>query len=812
MKNNLTYLLLFLSTLVFSQGAKTGYGISPIPFHQVKMSDNFWQPRIKAVQEVTVPLTFEKSEATGRIKNFEIAAGATEGKFCTVYAFDDSDVFKAIEGAAYYLQTNKDPKFTTYINDLIQKIGAAQEEDGYLFTWRTIEDINRKKGTWTAADDKNANVKRTASKRWENVDQHSHELYNAGHLYEAAVAWKEATNNDNLLQIAFKNVDLILKEFGSGKIEKAPGHQEIELGLVRLYEYTGDYKYLNLAQFFLEARGYGESYMQNHQKVRDQREAVGHAVRLGYMFSAAADVTAHTGTQAYLSAMNAVWEDIVQKKMYITGGVGSTGSNEGYSQPFELPNFSAYNETCSSIAFVMWNRRMFQLTGDSKYYDVLERTLYNALNAGLALDGGSFFYPNPLEARMNVERRPWFNCACCPPNLSRFYSSLPSYIYAKSRKNVYVNLFASSETTVENINSRGQIIPVKLIQKTGYPYDGKVNITVQPQKPNSFTLRIRIPGWARGDAVPGRLYSFDNKAGQVILKLNGKLVKTKIKNGYAVLKRKWRTNDQVELIMPMPIQKVTANGNIAENNGKVALQRGPLMYCLEGKDQADDRILSTLITDETKFTSTFNSKLLGGVQTIDFKGFLVKDSTKNGDLIPTDFKAIPYFTWANRGKDNMLVWLPIDLTSARPLAAPTIASNSKITASEGYKGTLSGINDQYLPKNSHDKENPFLHWWPKFGTTEWVQYDLAQPTEVGTVRIYWLDDEATEGGCRIPADWHLSYLENGEWRKVYSPDKITITKDGWDTLQFEPVKTSALRLEITGQDGVSVGVQEWEVK
>lgn len=812
MKNLYVGLFLLFTISLFAQ-APTGYGIKPVPFHQVKLTDDFWQSRIESVQEVTMPLTFDKSEETGRIKNFEIAAGRQEGSFCTVYAFDDSDVFKSIEGAAYYMQTNKDAKREAYINEVIAKIAAAQEADGYLYTWRTIAERNQKNGNWTAKDSVNANVKRAATKRWEKVDAHSHELYNVGHLYEAAVAWKEATGNDNLMDIALKNVDLIFKEFGPGKKATAPGHQEIELGLVRLYEHTGEKKYLDLAKFFLDARGYGESYMQNHEKVKDQREAVGHAVRLGYMFSAAADVTAHTGTTEYLSAMNAVWDDIVQKKMYITGGVGSTGSNEGYSKPFDLPNYSAYNETCSSIAFVMWSRRMFQLTGDSKYYDVLERTLYNALNAGLALDGGSFFYPNPLEARKNVERRSWFNCSCCPPNLSRFYSALPSYIYSKKGKEVYLNLFASSETTVENINSRGQKIPVKIKQVTNYPYNGKVDISVQPKKPNTFTMKIRIPGWVRGDAVPYKLYSFDDKSGSGFsIKLNGKMIQPVIKDGYAIIKRKWRKKDKIEMVMPMPVKKVMSNGKILENSNKIALQRGPLVYCLEGKDQADDRVLSSHLTDKTEFQSTFKSNLLGGVQTIEFDGFLVKDTAGTGDLAPIKFTAIPYFSWANRGKDNMLVWLPIDLKAARPLAGKTLASASKVTASEGFKGTLTAVNDQYLPKNSDDHDNPYLHWWPNFGTTEWVQYDLPTTTEVGTVKVYWFDDEAREGGCRIPASWRLLYLENDEWKPVYSHDKFTITKDGWDEVHFEPVKTTALRLEVQLQEGVSAGVHEWEVK
>lgn len=769
---------------------------------------------METVAKVTVPVTFDKSEATGRVRNFEIAAGQKEGRFCTVYPFDDSDIYKSIEGAAYALQGRRDKKLEARIDSLIAKISAAQEPDGYLYTWRTIAERRKKSGVWDSEDDKKQNLAHVEDGRWNKEDRHSHELYNAGHLYEAAVAWQAATGKRNLMDIALKNADLVLKTFGPGKMSKAPGHQEIELGLVRLFEATGDRRYLDLAKFFLDARGYGEPYMQNHQKLQLQREAVGHAVRASYMFAAACDVAALTGTSEYDEALKSVWEDIVGKKMYLTGGIGATGSNEGFATPYELPNYSAYCETCSSIAFVMWSRRMFQRTGDARYLDVVERTLYNALNAGLSLSGDAFFYPNPLESRQNVERVPWFTCACCPPNLTRFYASLPGLFYGKGGNNVYVNLYGASKTRVENINSKGQKVGVAIRQETDYPWNGVVRIYVDPEKPNTFALHVRIPGWAKGDAVPLNLYRYLDENGNVTLKLNGKAFVPNFSKGFAVIERKWNKGDVLELDLPMQPRRIAADPRIEADLHRVALQRGPLVYCLEGKDQSDGRVLNLLLPDTASLRVRPAPALFGGIQTIQFQGYLVKKilSPETAEMSPVALKAIPYYAWANRGKDNMLVWLPQNPRAARAIAQPTLAHESMATASEGLKGELKAIADQYMPKNSDDHENPYVHWWPKFGTTEWLQYEFKQAEQVGTVRVYWFDDEASGGGCRVPASWKVLYEENGEWKKAYAHGGFPVIKDSWNEVQFEPVKTKKLRLELTSKEGVSAGVHEWEVR
>jgi hypothetical protein len=813
MKKHLSTLCFLLLLPTLAQLQSLTYPVQPVPFTQVKISDRFWLPRVETVKNITIPYAFDQCEKTGRIKNFEIAGGQQTGSFCSQYAFDDSDVYKVIEGAAYSLHVRPDTALEAYVDRLIDKIAAAQEPDGYLYTWRSIYD--REKAAGAVKEATESQFHRGSDTRWEREDQHSHELYNAGHLYEAAVAYYQASGKRKLLDVALRNADLVDKNFGWGKLEKATGHQEIEIGLVKLFQLTGERRYLDLAKFFLDVRGYGEAYMQNHQKVKDQREIAGHAVRACYMYAAMGDVTACTGGEEYMPALTALWEDVVGRKMYLTGGIGSAGSNEGFTEAYDLPNYSAYCETCASIAFVLWNQRMFQLTAHGQYLDVLERTLYNALNAGLSLTGDRFFYPNPLESRQNVERSPWFGCACCPSNVARFFPSLPGYIYGKRGNELYVNLYISSETRVENVNSKLQIVPVSISQETNYPWDGKVNITVNPEKPNTFTLRLRIPGWARGDAVPMDLYSFQNRPDNpIFLKVNGKVEQVDVRNGYASIERKWKKGDQVELALPMPVRKVVANKLVVADEGRLALQRGPLVYCLEGRDQSDPRVHNLLLSPEAAASVQFETGIAGGVQTLALEGALVKKkiTADSAELLKLRLKAIPYYAWANRGKDNMAVWIPWELRVARAIAQPTLASKGKVSASEGVQGALAGISDQFLPENSADQESTFVHWWPRFGETQWLQYEFEQPQEVGAARVYWFDDEALGGGCRVPESWRVLYLENGEWKPVFHEVRASIEKDTWNTLYFEPVRTTALRLEFTARPGVSAGVQEWELR
>jgi len=627
-----------------SRASDKDYPITPIPFTAVHLQDNFWMPRILKNTEVTIPIAFKQSEETGRINNFEIAGGIKSGSFCSKYGFDDSDVYKIIEGASYSLMIKADLELEAYLDSLIYKISLAQESDGYLYTNRTIMGDSA--------------LEMAGKHRWEKIEDGSHELYNLGHLYEAAVAYYQATGKRTLLDVAIKSADLIDKEFGWGKIEKYPGHQEIEIGLVKLYRVTGDKKYLDLAKFFLDVRGpEGWEYNQAHKKVVDQHEAVGHAVRALYLYSAMADIAALTGDTAYFSAISAIWENVVNKKMYITGGIGQSGSNEGFGPDYELPNLSAYCETCASIANVFWNERMFLLTGESKYIDVMERTMYNALLSGVSLSGNRFFYPNPLESNGKVQRKAWFGCACCPSNITRFLPSVPGYIYAHRDNEIYINLYISSEAEWETEEGK-----IKLSQQSVYPWDGDIEITVEPEKKMSGKLMLRVPGWAMNKPVPGELYSFYSlRAEKPILKINDAESGIEPVNGYIAIEREWKPGDRISLHFDMPIRKVLASNQVIADQGRFALQRGPLVYCLEEVDNSSE-ILSNVITDiDGTFYNALNNNFLTGLETISFNGIISKTKLKDESIQSANemnLTAIPYAFWANRTPGRMLVWIP----------------------------------------------------------------------------------------------------------------------------------------------------------
>jgi uncharacterized protein len=790
-------LVLLISCNTLQEKSKiTDYPISPVPFTNVQLHDNFWLPRILTNTEVTIPIAFQQSEETGRIKNFEIAGGLKKGSFCTKYAFDDSDVFKIIEGASYSLMIKPDPEMEAYLDSLIYKISLAQEDDGYLYTNRTIMGDSA--------------LEMAGKSRWENESEHSHELYNAGHLYEAAVAYFQATGKRTLLDVAIKNANLIDKEFGWGKIEKYPGHQEIEIGLVKLYRITGDKKYLDLAKFFLDVRGPGGwEYNQAHLKVVDQREPVGHAVRAMYMFSGMADVAALTGDTAYLHAIDRIWENVVNKKMYITGGIGQTGGNEGFGPDYDLPNMSAYCETCASIAEVFLNYRLFLLHGDAKYIDIMERVMYNAFLSGVSLSGDLFFYDNPLESSCQHERQKWFGCACCPSNISRFLPSVPGYVYAHKGDDVYVNLFTESETSFETTKGK-----ITLTQKGNYPWDGECVIHVFPQYAGKRTIYIRIPGWVRNEVVPGDLYQFADRNNEpVLIRINGEEVKFEIEKGYAILERRWQRGDSINLSLPMPVRKVIANEQVAEDRSKYILQRGPLVYCAEGTDQAEKTVLHIVADKSQEFKTGSKDMLSTGIQTIEFTATEVRrnlDGSLKNDDQSRIIKAIPYCLWANRGSGEMITWIPYELEAANPFPAPTIAYLSK-KSSSGAKEDLALIADQYEPKNSNDHSRGYIHWWPEKDTTVWVQYDFQKSETVSKCSVYWFDD-GPDGGCRIPSRWRILYKEGSVWRPVKNISPYTITKDAYDKLGIEPVKTNTLRLEVQLQKEFSSGLHEWVVK
>ncbi|GAB2815982.1 glycoside hydrolase family 127 protein [Ferruginibacter profundus] len=657
MKNYFLSATIFLSLPVLAQ--QNDYAIKEVNFTQVKLSDNFWLPRIETNRTVTIPASFERCENTGRVKNFVMAA-QKQGKFCTRYPFDDTDIYKTIEGASFSLAVHPDKKLEAYVDSLIAIIKAAQEPDGYLYTARTIDPLHV--GSWVGKE------------RWEKERELSHELYNAGHLYEAAAAHFLATKKRNLLDIALKNADLVCAVFGPGKKSVAPGHEIVEMGLVKLYRITNKIDYLNTAKFFIEARGRyngydakssdswrNGSYWQDNKPVVLQDEAVGHAVRAGYLYAAVADVAALTGDDSLTRAIDKIFENVVTKKIYVQGGVGAIGAGERYGDNYELPNNTAYNETCASIAEVYWYYRMFLLHGDAKYIDVLEKTLYNGLISGIGLDGKSFFYTNAMEIRnsfthpdMEATRSGWFECSCCPTNLTRLIPSVPGYMYAQKGDNLFVNLFINSTVDL-TVNNKA----VQVVQQNNYPWDGDLKFTINAAKANAFNLLIRIPGWANDAAIPSDLYKFTStSSAKPIVKVNGVAIAYAMQNGYAVINRPWKKNDVVEVNLPMEVKRVVANENVKNDIGKVALQRGPIMYCAEWVDN-NSKTSNLIIPDGTVFKSEFNPGILNGVMTL--KAEVPAVIITNNDNISTQkqsFTAIPYYSWANRGKGEMTVWFP----------------------------------------------------------------------------------------------------------------------------------------------------------
>ena len=621
---------------------KSDYQISPVNIQNVKITDEFWLPIIKRVQEKTIDYAIKKCEEEGRMDNFLIAGGKMEGTTKGLMPFDDTDVYKIIEGASNSLISAPNTTLEKLLDSLVGIIKTGQEKDGYLTTWRTINPA-KPPAKW---------VKVAEGKRWEYLAM-SHELYNAGHLYEAATVHYKATGKRIFLDIALKNADLMVKIFGEGKgkIHAVPGHQIIESGLIKLYRISGKEEYLDLAKYFLDNRGnpenhelYGE-YSQDSIPVVQQKEVVGHAVRAVYMYAAMTDIAAIKNDSAYQNAVHNLWENMVNKKMYITGGIGARHEGESFGGNYELPNLTAYNETCAAIGDVYWNHRLHNMSGDVKYFDVIERTLYNGLISGLSLDGTQFFYPNALESdgvyQFNMgacTRKDWFDCSCCPTNVIRFIPSLPGLVYSKAKDTVYVNLYASNHAKIELENNT-----LDITQKTDYPWNGKVSLTVEPEKEGKFSIKLRTPGWARNEVLPGDLYGYlypSNSKTTVLI--NGNSVNTKMQNGYVTLTRNWKKDDTVELNFPMEVREVVANSMVSEDRGKTALEYGPLVYAVEEVDNKNN--FDTIAIEESDtFTVKKEENILGGVNVI-----------QNEKL-----KAIPYYAWSNRGIGKMKVWLPM---------------------------------------------------------------------------------------------------------------------------------------------------------
>lgn len=620
------------------------YPIQPVHIRNVRLTDKFWLPVIETVQEKTIEYALQKCREEGRFENFLVAGGKKEGAARGYMPFDDSDVYKVIEGASNSLISSPNPELDVLLDSLIVLISIGQEEDGYLTTWRTI-DPAKPPAPWVKVDE---------GKRWESLGA-SHELYNAGHLYEAAAVHYIATGKSGFLNIATKNADLMVRTFGPGKIENVPGHQIIETGLISLYRVTGKIDYLRLAKYFLDQRGvpgtrelYGP-YSQDHLPVVRQDEVVGHAVRAVYMYAGMTDIAAIYQDSAYRKAVDRLWENMVTRKMYITGGIGSRHEGESFGNNYELPNQTAYSETCAAIGSAYWNHRLFMLTGNVHYYDVIERTLYNGLLSGLSLDGKKFFYPNALESDGVFEfnqgactRKSWFDCSCCPTNLIRFLPAVPGLIYATVSDTLYINLYASNTA---KINIGGQ--EIKVGQETRYPWDGKVEIKLTPEKAGSFALKMRIPGWSRNEVLPGDLYRYVNdQPASYSVAINGEKMNPLIENGYLIINKEWNEGDIISLNFPMSVRKILAHKEVVADQGKVALEYGPVVYAFEETDNKDNFHQITFSGDEA-FDVNYE-QLLRGVNVITSKA---KAQT---------FTAVPYYAWSNRGVGKMKVWVPTE--------------------------------------------------------------------------------------------------------------------------------------------------------
>ena len=793
----------------------------------VTVTGGFWLPRFETNRLVTVRTDFEKCELA-RIPNFTNAACRLWGTFRGI-PFDDSDVYKVIEGAAYTLSTHPDPELEKYLDRLIGWIARAQEPDGYLYTARTLGFAYRNRGKDAASRPWDFGM--MGPTRWSNCGS-SHELYNVGHMYEVAVAYYRVTGKRTLLDVAIRNADLVDRTFGPGptQLKYVPGHEEIELALCKLYRATGEKRYLELAKHFLDRRGRGEgkggrkdmvfrqdgsaafdsqmkmpgAYLQAHVPVLEQREAVGHAVRAGYLYCGMADVAALTGDADYLAAIGRLWENVVSTKLHLNGSIGARHRGEAFGAAYELPNESAYLETCAGIANALWNQRLFLLHGEAKYVDVLERVIYNGFLSGISLGGDEFFYPNPLASKGGYGRSKWFGCSCCPVNVVRFIPQIAEFAYATRGDAAYVNLFLASDA---RLNLAGG--DVKISQKTDYPWQGLSRLEVTPaQDGRRFTLNVRIPGWCVGRPVPSDLYVQvePGTAADFAVTVNGAPVDTTPRKGYCAIDRAWKAGDVVEVRMNMPVRRIRAHASVADDRGRLAVERGPILYCAEGADNGG-RVLDKVIAPDAAFTLTTVSICGNSYPALDVPSTKVHRGLRTLGESPRTLRLVPYFAWCHRGAGEMQTFFPVsaDVAKEGGLFYDT-------TASSCWKSdTVLAASDGREPKSSDDQSLPRLTFWPNKGTEEWVAYDLPEPEELKGADVYWYDDTG-KGSCRLPSGWKLQVREadDAPWRDVTPPQAAS--KDRYNSVDFAPVRARSVRLLVQLAPGKCGGILEWKLR
>lgn len=791
MKKSLFAFSLCLTGL-FSANSYSQNGLEPVSFEKVTLTDEFWSSRMKLQKEVLVPVAFERTR--GAVEDLLLTGDflkGKDGKLPAPHRFNTSDLFKVIEGAAYLLKLERDPELEKEIDDIAVIIAGAQEEDGYLYPAHT---------TCTAKDHEHWGGAGMGDKPYSWV-VHSHELYNMGHLYEAAVAYYQATGKKNLLEIAEKSAKHINKVFFEGDpkynngkpVNQAPGHQEIELALVKLYRVTENPLYLDMAKKFVDIRGVtyvpdGEGtmspeYAQQQAPVRDQDEAVGHAVRAVYLYSGMSDVGSLTNDLTLSPALDKIWTNIVDTRMHITGGLGAVHGIEGFGPEFELPNKEAYDETCAAVGNVFFNHRMFLLKKDGKYMDVAEVALLNNVLAGVNLEGNKFFYVNPLESSGMVDRSHWFGTACCPTNLARIVPQVSGLMYAHEGNDIYCSFYTSN--TVDIPLESGV---VGLVQTTNYPFDEKITLTVNPASENqNFLVKMRIPTWTGSQFVPGNLYHYvDKNPEKWEVSVNGKKVKNpKVEKGFVSIDRAWKKGDKIELRLPMPVRYSHAREEVKADNGRVAITRGPLLYCAEGVDNegAVDRYFIEKRTNKPAIVREDNGLLKG----IDFiKNVSVKYLDNKGKAHASKLTLVPYYAWNNRGVSSMNVWFAESENKAREglVFMPVLLDEIKASHTNGGENVMSIMNGKY-PQKSFD--NGIERWtaWPQTGKPQWIEFTFEKPTDVKSFSVYWYDDN---GGVQIPQSWNLQYKDkDGEWKDfpLYSTDSYSVFKDQFNLVHSD---------------------------
>ncbi len=795
--------------------------LTPVAFNEVTLEDNFWLPRLHTQKEVLVPFALEKTQPA--VENLRRTASYLKGipdELPFTHRYVSSDLYKVMEGAAYLLKLERDPELEKEMDRIIDIISEAQQDDGYNYESHI---------TGVAKHDVNGMGERPYS----HV-VHSHELYNMGHMYEGAIAYYQATGKDKWLRVAEANARHINKAFFEGDpnyndgkpVNQAPGHQEIELALVKLFRVTGDSLYLDMAKKFIDIRGVtyrpeGEGtmspeYAQQHLPVREQTKAVGHAVRATYLYSGMADVSVYTRDPSLQPALDSIWHNIVDTRMHITGGLGAVHGIEGFGPEYELPNKEAFDETCAAVGNVLFNHRMFLMEKDGRYMDVAEVALLNNVLAGVNLEGNRFFYLNPLEAdgikpfnHGKPGRSPWFGTACCPSNLARLIPQVPGLMYATTQNEIYCSFYAGSTTTLTL--EKGN---VHLKQITEYPFSETIRWEVTPEKNRqSFTMHLRIPTWTGNQFVPGELYSYINSqpSGWTV-KINGKETKANIVKGFAIIDRVWKKGDTIELTLPMPLRYSKAISQVVADRGRICLTRGPLVYAAEGVDN-EDRLPNIFITDMPALVhiSAYTDGLMNGIPKMEIPAW-EKTPAGNKEI---SLVLLPYYAWNNRNDGSMMVWFP-ESDAIQPYVDLHLATHGKyksLEASHTYQGdNLVAVADRVVPSSSSDEQVKRWTSWGEQGKDQRITITLDKPTNIQSVSVYWFDDSR---GTKVPQEWSLEYEHEGQWKTfpLYLTDAYQIFKDQFNMVHpGRQIITEKVRLLMKPQPGHAVGILEINIE